>query len=45
MRDRDLNNNFSEEFLALLNSIIAQRPQIVIQFILEHGFITGLEGS
>ena len=35
-----MNNDYSEEFLVLLNSITAKRPQTVIQHILKHGFIT-----
>ena len=35
-----MNNDYSEEFLALLNSITAKRPRTVIQHILQHGYIT-----
>ena len=35
-----MNNDYSEEFLALLNSIKAKRPRTVISHILEHGHIT-----
>ncbi len=36
-------NNYPKEFLDLLNSVTAKRPRIVIQHILEHGFITSEE--
>lgn len=36
-------NNYSEEFLALLQSVTAKRPRTVIQHILKHGFITSEE--
>ena len=40
MGDDDVNNDYSEEFLALLNSVTAKRPRTVIQHILEHGYVT-----
>lgn len=33
-------NEYSKEFLDLLNSVLAKRPRTVIQHILEYGFIT-----
>ena len=35
-----MSNNYSEEFLELLNSIKAKRPRTVISHILKHGYIT-----
>jgi len=38
-----MSTQYSEEFLALLNSVDAKRPRTVIQHILEHGYITSQE--
>jgi hypothetical protein len=38
-----MNNNYSKEFLDLLNSVDNKRPKTVIQHILKHGFITSQE--
>ena len=38
-----MNNEYSQEFLTLLNSVDAKRPRTVIQHILEYGFITSQE--
>ena len=38
-----MNIEYPKEFLELLNSVSAKRPQTVIQHILKHGFITSQE--
>ena len=35
-------NEYPKEFLDLLQSVKAKRPQTVIKHILEHGFITSV---
>jgi len=38
-----MSNQYSDEFLALLNSVEAKRPRTVIQHVLKYGFITSQE--
>jgi hypothetical protein len=38
-----MSNDYPEDFLDLLNSIVSKRPRTVIQHILKHGFITSRE--
>ena len=35
-----MTNDFPKEFIAKLNAVTAKRPKTVIQYILEHGFVT-----
>lgn len=35
-----MTNDFPKEFIAKLNAVTAKRPKNVIQYILEHGFVT-----
>jgi len=38
-----MSDQYSDEFMELLNSVEAKRPRTVIQHILQHGFITSQE--
>jgi len=38
-----MSENYTKEFLELLNAVEAKRPRTVIQHILQHGFITSQE--